>query len=42
MTGENGLGVIGAGFSKTGTKTMLHVYKILGYGVDDSQMCFSV
>ena len=36
MTGENGLEVIGAGFSKTGTKTMHHVYKILGYGVNDS------
>ena len=36
MTGENGLEVIGAGFSKTGTKTMHQVYKILGYGVNDS------
>ena len=36
MTGENGLEVVGAGFSKTGTKTMHHVYKILGYGVNDS------
>ena len=36
MTGVNGLEVIGAGFSKTGTKTMHHVYKILGYGINDS------
>jgi len=37
MTGEKGLQVIGAGFSKTGTKTMHKVYEILGYGVNDSQ-----
>ena len=37
MTGEKGLLLIGAGFSKTGTKTMHKVYEILGYGVNDSQ-----
>jgi len=34
---ETGLQIIGAGYSKTGTKTMHEAYRILGYTVADAQ-----
>jgi len=37
MFQEKGLQIIGAGYSKTGTKTMHEAYRILGYKVADAQ-----